>query len=83
MTGAAGKAAQAFSGLFSSVAAGGPMAIAITAITAAVGLLVKAFNNAKQQARDAAEFMRKGFEDAMEASGKHVTQIMDKIQKSL
>ena len=83
MTGAAGKAAQAFSGLFSSVAAGGPMAIAITAITAAVGLLVKAFNNAKQQAKEAAAYMRKGFEDAAEASGRRVQQIMNKLQENL
>ena len=72
MEGAAGRAARAASGLFSALTAGGPAAIAIAAITSAISLLVKAFNNAKQQAKEAAAYMRKGFEDAAEASGRRV-----------
>lgn len=79
MSGAAGKAASAISGLFSSFMSGGVVGAIIGAITAAVGLLVKAFNDAKQRAKDAAEAMRNYFSNAFDKSSEAAKRFLDML----
>lgn len=68
MEGAVGKAAGAFSGLISTIATGGgPIGLAIAGITAAIALVVKAFNDAKEAAKEAAQTMRESFTSAIDA----------------
>lgn len=61
MSGAAGQAAGAISGLFSAFTQGGPVALIIAGITTAVGLLANAFKEAKAAAIAAYEVMASGF----------------------
>lgn len=81
--GAAGKAAQAASGLMSVFAAGGPIGITIAAITTGVGLLVKAFNDAKERAKEAAAAITKSFEAAFDASSKRMSAIIERMTASI
>lgn len=83
MSGSAGKAAQAISGLFSALTAGGPVAVVIAALTAGVSLLVKAFNDAKERAKDAADYMRDAFSKSFEASSQKIKTIFSDLPKSL
>ena len=79
MGGAAGKAANAVSGLFQSFMAGGPIAAVVAGITAAVSFLVKAFNDAKERAKETAETMRNSFKGAFEKSSEAAKDFLDKL----
>lgn len=83
MGGAAGKAAQAASGLMGVLTAGGPIAITLAAITSGIMLLVKAFNDAKELAKDAAKSMREGFSKAFEASAKQIDNVKSSLAQVL
>lgn len=61
--------------------AGGPVAAVIAGITAAVSLLVKAFNDAKQRAKDAAEAIRTNFKTAFDKSSEAAKDFFDKLSK--
>lgn len=74
MEGAVGKAAGAFSGLISTIATGGgPIALAIAGITAAIGFLVKTFKDAKEEAKEAARTMRESFAASIDAISRRMS----------
>ena len=70
--GKAGQAAGAVSGLFSTLMAGGPLALVVAGIGVAVGAIVKAFQDAKEKAKDAADAFRDSFSNA-------VKKVVDRI----
>lgn len=74
--GSAGKATSAISGMMSALAAGGPMALVIGGITAAIGFVVKAFNDAKEAAKEAAEAIRTSFASSFENTKTHLSEIL-------
>lgn len=59
--------------------AGGPVALIIAGVTAAVSLLVKAFNDAKERAKETAETIRNSFKTAFDKSGEAAKSLFDKI----
>lgn len=79
MGGAASKAANAVSGLFSSFLAGGPVAAVIAGITAAVSLLVKSFNDAKERAKETSQAIRDSFKGAFDKSAEAAKGFFDKL----
>ena len=58
MGGNAGKVANAVSGLFSAFMQGGGVALAVAGISAAIGLVIKAFNDAKEKAKELGQAVR-------------------------
>lgn len=83
MSGEAGKAAGAISGLFSAFTQGGPVALIIAGITTAVGLLVKAFNDAKQAAAAAGEAMATGFSKSIDKISEGVKTLKTNLTEAL
>jgi len=77
--GAAGKAAGAVSGLFSSFMQGGIVAGAVAAITAGIGLLVSAFKEAKEQAKNAVTAMADYFDRAFDNAAKKIQMIKETL----
>lgn len=79
VSGKAGQAAGAVSGLFSALASGGPAGLVIAGITAAVSFLVKAFNDAKEKAKEAAQAMAEKFTNA----AKKISDAYDKVTSKI
>ena len=79
VSGKAGRAAGAVSGLFSALASGGPLGLVVAGITTAVGFLVKAFNDAKEKAKEAAKAMAERFTDAAQKISNAYDKITSKI----
>lgn len=77
--GAAGKATSAVSGLFQAFTQGGLIGVAVAGITAAIGLIVNAFKEAKERAHDAAEAMADGFNKAVEKTVRRIQKIKDAL----
>ena len=73
--GKAGQAAGAIGGLFQAFGQGGIAAVVVTAITGAVGLLVGAFQKAKEAAKDAAEALSKSFDLAVQKTVDRIAKI--------
>lgn len=77
MEGKVGKAASAFSGLISTIATGGgPIALAIAGVTAAIGFVIKSFKDAKEAARAAAQTMRESFANNIDAISRRMSGLM-------
>lgn len=83
MSGEAGKAAGAISGLFSAFTQGGPVALIIAGITTAVGLLVNAFKEAKAAAIAAYEAMASGFSKTVGKISSEAKTLKENLVESL
>lgn len=59
--------------------AGGPVALIVAGITTAVSLLVKAFNDAKERAKEAASAMRDSFNNAFEKSSEAAKKFFGRL----
>lgn len=59
--------------------AGGPVALIIAGITAAVSLLVKSFNDAKEKAKETAQAIRDNFKGAFDKSAEAAKGLFDKL----
>lgn len=59
--------------------AGGPIALIVAGITTAVSLLVKAFNDAKERAKEAASAMRDSFNNAFEKSSEAAKKFFGRL----
>lgn len=59
--------------------AGGPISLIIAGVTAAVSLLAKAFNDAKEKAKEASEAMRNSFKNVFDKSSEAAQRFFDKL----
>ena len=86
VSGVAGKAAGAVSGLFSAIAAGGPLGLVIAGVTAAVSFLAKSFQDAKERAKELAkavsENLVSSFHKVVEEASKANAQISESLQRA-